>query len=517
LSWLGSSGVFAGSDPFGGATGFGFDIPQGDPGQAAAAAADLRRLAAVLEGQGRTLAVAARAALGGGEWGGAAADAYASYSGHLLRICSANAATSEDAAAALSSFAAQLQHAEAATRQALADCERYQSELTEQQAKADSAAEDARIASQLASSLPHPARADFDRQASEAQQRQVAAATASTAAEAGLDAAKARGSQAFDAYQDDARAVASRLQSMAADMRVAPALPGHGIVPIKVTRADVALAAAMTMSRSGRDGFPDPAELDRLACGSVNPGTALLFAADFRGRQRLAQLAAEDSLDGTVTGVMPGPVGRVAGGAWDVTKGDAKLIWSGATDIYHGHAGRVKASVAGYLAWTLRHPVAAGEQAIDWQDWSHGHFSRAAGEVGAELLVAKGTAELGGGAVRGGARTFRDVPGTRPGLLTAGGHAASALGVPHGGDLADAVGPYTKFSSPALTAGLRELPHHALMSVAPLLSTYRIEPVVMQALKELYGSPVGAVVHEPAARITSHQIPAVVRTVPRGR
>lgn len=211
LAGLLSGPGLLGSDPFGGLTPFGFDVPQGDPAAIAAAAARLLALSEALSEQARATRAAAGVARGGGAWGGPAADAYANYSGHIVSVCSANAAACRTASAVLAAFAQDLAVAQNATRAASADCERCQAEATLQQSNADQAAEDARIASGIAAALPHTARAGFDLQAAEAQQRQSAAQAAATAAAGALDDARRRGPQAFEAYQHAAQVTASRV------------------------------------------------------------------------------------------------------------------------------------------------------------------------------------------------------------------------------------------------------------------------------------------------------------------
>lgn len=161
VAWLGSPGSLGSSDPFGGVTGFGFDIPQGDPGAIASAAHGLRRLGTALEDQGREIAAASRAVLGTGGWGGWAANAYADYSGQLLGVCSTNASALAGTASVLHSFSRELGHAQSITRQALADCERAGRDLTAQQANASKASQDAAVASQNAAIAPHPLKGDF--------------------------------------------------------------------------------------------------------------------------------------------------------------------------------------------------------------------------------------------------------------------------------------------------------------------------------------------------------------------
>jgi hypothetical protein len=251
---FGSFGLLGGPDLFGGMTPYGFDIPQGNPHGIAAAANRLRSLGAAFAEQGKAVTAAARVALDGGGWGGAAANAYANYSGHVAGICSSNASACATAASVLVSFAEELVHAQAVTRQALADCEHSQSELGRQQGLANQAGQAAQTASLNAAYAAHPAAtAEFHREAHQAQQEQASAQAAAAAAESELEAAKRRGRQASDTYHHEAQAVTGRLNAVGGELRSAPTLSGGAPSPITPSQHDLALAASVNaLARKGQ-------------------------------------------------------------------------------------------------------------------------------------------------------------------------------------------------------------------------------------------------------------------------
>jgi len=283
MAALGSFGLLGGPDLFGGMTPYGFDIPQSDPHSVATAAARLRSLGAAFAEQGKAIGAAASAALDGGAWGGAAAAAYASYSGHVASICSTDTSACDSAASVLSSFANELAHAQAVTQQARADCDHYQSELNKQQGLADQAGQAAQTALLNASFAPHPtATAEFHRQAHEAQQQQASAQAASAAAENEFEAAKRRGRQASDAYRHEAQAVTGRLNAAGSELRPVPTLPGGAPAPITPSKNDLALAASVNaLARRGQVNGP---LVDSVPASDRTPGFILALLQTQRDR-----------------------------------------------------------------------------------------------------------------------------------------------------------------------------------------------------------------------------------------
>ena len=101
IFWGPPASPFSGN-PLGGYTGFGFEVPQGDPGSIESAAAGVRRLATAFGEQSRAIRVGAQVAVeADGGWAGSASAAFAEYAGHLTGVLSANEGTCERAGAAL--------------------------------------------------------------------------------------------------------------------------------------------------------------------------------------------------------------------------------------------------------------------------------------------------------------------------------------------------------------------------------------------------------------------------------
>jgi hypothetical protein len=514
-----------GSDPFGGLTPFGFDVPQGDPGAIRAAAGRLLALAEALSDQERATRAAAGVARGGGAWGGSAADAYANYSGHVVSVCSTNAAACRMASSVLAGFAQDLATAQKATRAASADCERRQTEATLQQGNADQAAQDARIASGIATALPHPARAQFDLQASQAQERQSTAQAAATAAAGALENARRLGIQAAEHYLPAAQAAAGRVASAGDELRTAPSLPSVGFVPVNITQGDIALAAKITAHLPANERFPDSAALRRLAGGPLSPGTAAQVMTEFGNKQH-AWVAAHESIDGSVTGAIPGPVGDLVSGVWVTVKGTAVLAATGVADIATGHRDKVAQAIDNYGEFVVEHPQAAVKQAVDWEDLTHGHPLKAVGEIGTGVLLAKGAADLGGAGKAADNATPEDsraVPTPAAGRKIAGGSRRLATAVATAAKDNDSIREQA-ITTMATAAGL---PHVA--DLAPLISqiaktevrqSFPIVPVI--AVNSAFGPievpPLSELVHQSTTPVVvvRQVTPKVVRSqIPR--
>jgi hypothetical protein len=495
-----------GSDPFGGFTPFGFDVPQGDPAAITAAAGRLLALAEALSDQERATRAAAGVARGGGAWGGSAADAYANYSGHVVSVCSTNAAACRMASSVLAGFAQDLATAQNATRAASADCERCQTEATLQQGNADQAAQDARIASGIATALPHPARAQFDLQASQAQQKQSTAQAAATAAAGALENAGRLGIQAAEHYLHAAQAASGRVASAGEGLRTAPALPSVGLVPVNIRPGDIALAAVIAAQLPATERFPDSAALQRLACGPISPGAAAQLAVDFGNKQH-GWVSAHESIDGSVTGAIPGPVGEALGGAWDATKNAAGLVAAGVTDVATGHPEKIWHAVEGYGEFVVDHPIAAAKQAADWNDLSHGRVFKAIGEVGVEVLLAKGAGKLAVGGSKTVAVAFKS-PATAEKFISMGATIAKA---PHIGDAAPAL------AQLADKAVVKAAPHANEFVANALAKTIDLPEV--PKISQVQTRPGVVVAHVPEPRATYRPPPPRVpaRRYPRGR
>ncbi len=236
---LGSGGVF------GGVTGFGFNIPQGDPGAIESAGNSAAQLGRAFGEQAQALSVAARVAFdAAGGWRGEASGAYSAYSGELMGALHGNAGACEQAAGALRSLGQALSHAQSVTKQALADCEKFQRELTTQQGIEQTEGQNAQTALANAANAQHPPAADaFVKEATAAQARQSAAHTAAVNAANDLTAAKRRGLEAWEGYTRTAQGLAARIGAAARELRSAPQPAGGAPAPIAPSASEVTLAA----------------------------------------------------------------------------------------------------------------------------------------------------------------------------------------------------------------------------------------------------------------------------------
>lgn len=247
---IGGNPLAIGSDPFGGMSGYGFDVPQGDPSAIEGAARSASRMGALFADEAR--AVSTSAQIAGEGWRGHASGAFTSYSGSLKGALGSNAAACEDAASALGSLATALAHAQQVCKQALADCIRYHGEMTTQQTNAQTAGRNVSDAQQRLASAVHPAQVDaFAKQLTLAQQQQTAAQKAASDAQTQLEAAQRRGQHAYEAYQHEARGLASRIAAAASDLRPAPIAAGGAPPAIALTSRDISLAAAVAARGTG--------------------------------------------------------------------------------------------------------------------------------------------------------------------------------------------------------------------------------------------------------------------------
>jgi hypothetical protein len=457
LSLLGGGPL--GGDPFGGHSGFGFNVPQGDPGAIEGAASAVRSLGHAMTQQGHALRAAAGVALDtDGGWRGSASSAYAEISSHVAGVFGGDAGECESAAGALQTLAHELAHAQSVTKQALADCIRLQGEVTRQQGIAVTARLQAQAATaRAASAAAHPATiAAFTHEAHVAGQQQSDAQQAAARAEGELKAAQMRGQLAYETYERVARDAGSRLTGAADAMRTAPAIAGGAPIPVSVTPADVTLAGAMiagagTIPTQG-GALSNPARLGQLACGPVSPGAAVQFLKEYDERQQVARIAAADKpADGSFLGVIPGgptaakEVSQFGQGVFDTTKG---------TVAFATHPSQWKALVGTLLASSPAYrqvfdhedPLTAQARAtqtsegvlkgvVDWQDFSHGRIAKGLGSLTAGALEAKGLKAASGLPV------IRDVPSALradpPGAAKLGMDGLGQVGVPHAGDFKD--------------------------------------------------------------------------------
>ena len=200
--------------------GFGFDVPQGDPGALMSASTAWRKLGLALINEGEAVTGASRAALGAGGWRGGASEAFVSSAERLIHAFSSDADACAKAAGALEQLSHALQHAQQVTRQALADAGNLQDAVNTQQRAANDAGTAADTAQQHAASAVHPAtRTALQHEADQARQRQTQAETGVMQASEQLTGVQTRGQQAVTAYEHEAQAAVRQLSAAATELQ----------------------------------------------------------------------------------------------------------------------------------------------------------------------------------------------------------------------------------------------------------------------------------------------------------
>lgn len=523
---LAGSSPLSAANPFGGHTAFGFEIPQGDPGAIEGAGHSVKGLGGALSQQGSVLRAAGEVALGAdGGWRGTAATAFAGYSNHVAGVYHADAGSCDEAASALTALAQALTHAQAVTRQALAECEAAQGTLTTQQGIATTAGQTAATAHSLSVLAPDPAsRSAYHQQATTAQQQQTDAQSKARIAQGELQAAQRRGQTAADAYEHEAKSLTARLMAAGERMRTAPQLAGGPPVPVKVTPGDVAMAKTllngMTLATAAQ-ALSNPAKLRQLACDlNITPGTALQFLQDYRDEKHWHDISANENLDGSALGVIPGARG-FANGAWSTISSTGKLVWQGVTNPT-----KIPGATVNFVEYVANHPGAFAKSVIDYNDFAHGRISRGLGVLVVGLAGTKGVGEGASAGARTAVRIWEDSPGARPTLVETAGKTAGALGVPHAGDVAGAVKDLAGYSPTELIAAAKSAPVQAGRSADRTLVTVvaaGTEPVnlhqLIDGMSKLPAEPKIIVVpREIKPTVTYHRpAPQIVRRVPGGR
>jgi uncharacterized protein YukE len=200
-------------------SGFGFEVPQGDPGALTAASSSWRQLGIALVNEGEAVTSAARMTLGAGGWQGQASEAFVGSSERLISAFTADAEACGHASEALTKLAQALEHAQQVARQALADCGQAQGAVNAHKQAAVDAGNAAQSAEQQAATAVHPPTvASLQQQADQARQQQTAASNAASLASDDLVAAQSRGQQAIDTYDQVARAVVASLNAAAGEL-----------------------------------------------------------------------------------------------------------------------------------------------------------------------------------------------------------------------------------------------------------------------------------------------------------
>src|SRR5947209_11545906 len=123
-------------DAFGSPTPYGFEVPLGNPGTLEGAARACSDWGAALTARAGRVRAGANAACS--NWTGSAESGFAAYAAHVVEVYDTLGSLVNQAGAALSSFAKELETAQRVTTQALDDCEnRSRQIMLQQQAAAE--------------------------------------------------------------------------------------------------------------------------------------------------------------------------------------------------------------------------------------------------------------------------------------------------------------------------------------------------------------------------------------------
>lgn len=274
------TGVSGAGDPLGGITPFGFQIPQGSPGEIEAASDTCRHGAIGLLAQGQGVGQGTQVVADG--WQGDAQAAFTAYAGEAGSALSANADALSKASVALDRLAGELARAQRITREAASDCENAQQQLTGAEQAANEHAQDAQNLSQQAAAAAHPhVQAQLNQQANAAADLAQAAQGQASRARDQLETARQQGIAADRAYQQQAGAIQAQIQAAGEEIQTIPRLPGGAPTPISTTPADVNTAKRILRSagnlQTAAKAARDPALLRRLAGGAVSPAAAAIF------------------------------------------------------------------------------------------------------------------------------------------------------------------------------------------------------------------------------------------------
>jgi hypothetical protein len=273
------------STMFGGMTGYGFEVPQGNPGEIEAAARGVKRVGGAFTMQAQSIRVAAQTALeADGGWRGSASGMFTEYVGRLIRTLSANGEVCDAAAGALSQLSQALSHAQAVTRQALADCVTYNDAHTKAMSDVHTATVAHQTAVQNYNAAPDPVtRTSYNLQVTKTQTDLSTAQTAERDAANNLNDAKTKGQNAYNAYMQESSALAGRVTAASHALHTMQAPAGGAPAPLNVTPSDVSLASMLTaMAVSGKLKGP---LIDAVPASERTPGLIYSLLQDQRKLQ----------------------------------------------------------------------------------------------------------------------------------------------------------------------------------------------------------------------------------------
>ncbi len=209
--------------PAAGGAGFGFEVPTGDPVALHGAATAFTALGMALIDQGAAVATASETVLGAGGWSGPAASSFAGRSEEIIGIFKGNAAACHTASSVLNTLSHELEAAQQAARQALADCQTSQTALIGHQNDALQAGQQAQTLRTQAATTTNPVtHSTLSQQATSAEQAQSHATAAADRAQGDLTGAQNRGQSAVSTYESQAQAAVAELQAVTAQFKPAP-------------------------------------------------------------------------------------------------------------------------------------------------------------------------------------------------------------------------------------------------------------------------------------------------------
>lgn len=242
----GAADPFAvGGSAFGGATPYGFSIPQGSVGELDSAAGQAAGASLGFSMRASDVTSAVGTATAG--WEGAAQSAFVAYAGHLRATLNSNSDVLGRAFTTLSAFARELEHAQTVTKQAAAQCEHYHGEVQTQQGLVQLHGGNAQTLYEQAAAAAHPqVQGDLVKQAHTEAGLARQASDALTKAQGEFDAWQKRGIDADTTYTTQADSATRQIHGLAGELRAPAALPGGSApVPITVTASDMNFAKSM--------------------------------------------------------------------------------------------------------------------------------------------------------------------------------------------------------------------------------------------------------------------------------
>jgi hypothetical protein len=239
-----------GSDPFEGAQ-FGFEVPQGDPGEIRTAGAQAGALATALTFRAQDVTRAASEATAG--WSGQAQGAFADLSSQTVGSLNANSDAFTRAANAMTTLAGQLEHAQQVTREAARQCSTYQTQMSADQNNASATAK-----------------------TTQAKSLAAAAVRAAGAAQGELDSWRRRGQSAATTYQEQAQQAANEISDAAGQLQPLHSPAGAPAPPVPVSAGDTKIAQSVfdkVKNLTSKDLGNDPGRtIDQYAGRHLTPG-----------------------------------------------------------------------------------------------------------------------------------------------------------------------------------------------------------------------------------------------------